>query len=79
MVLNAKQRETKELAVAILTATGTSYDDALDKWHNEVIAENQKLILKSLKQFGQKKKEVKFNQDQYKGADNHADNQNQNS
>lgn len=50
MALSAEQRKTKEIAKAILEANGQEYDKALDRFHQEIISENQELILNSLKQ-----------------------------
>ncbi|EOS7919059.1 hypothetical protein E0T54_RS12580 [Enterococcus hirae] len=50
MALSAEQRKTKEIAKAILEANGQEYDTALDRFHQEIISENQELILNSLKQ-----------------------------
>ena len=49
MALNTKQKEIKELAVAILESQGKDYDTEMTTWHNQVISENQKVILESLK------------------------------
>lgn len=49
MALNVKQKETKELAVAILESQGKDYDAEMTAWHNKVISDNQKVILESLK------------------------------
>lgn len=48
MVLNAQQRETKALATAILEANGGDYDQALDDFHQEIISNNRKTIIKGL-------------------------------
>ncbi|EMF0114772.1 hypothetical protein ACH0DO_002626 [Enterococcus hirae] len=49
MALNADQRKTKDIAMAVLEATGKDYDTALDEFHQGIISNNQDLILKSLK------------------------------
>ncbi|MFD1902548.1 hypothetical protein [Enterococcus termitis] len=49
MGLTTKQRETKELAIAILESLGKDYEAEMTAWHNQIISENQKIILNSLR------------------------------
>lgn len=49
VALTSQQREIKNLATAILEANGKDYDQALDEFHQEIISENTKTIMKGLR------------------------------
>ncbi|MCB6916214.1 hypothetical protein LIZ91_06400 [Enterococcus avium] len=49
MALNAQQKETKNLATALLEADGKDYDQALDEFHQDIISKNKDTIMKGLK------------------------------
>lgn len=49
VALTSQQRETKTLASAILEANGKDYDQALDEFHQEIISNNTKTIMKGLR------------------------------
>ncbi|EHA7756871.1 hypothetical protein JMJ06_000212 [Enterococcus faecalis] len=55
MGLNAKQRETRELAITVLQTLDKDYDEVLDKFHQEIIEKNQSLIIQSLKNHTKRK------------------------
>ncbi len=55
MALNAKQRETRELAITVLQTLEKDYDEELDKFHQEIIEKNQALIIQSLKNHTRRK------------------------
>lgn len=49
MALNAQQKDTKNLATALLEADGKDYDQALDEFHQDIISKHKDTIMKGLK------------------------------